>query len=73
MVKFMGITSVNSKLGQDQVAKELGWSSSLQLYRQKVIMFSPYRIPPDNHKRKQKISNRENDFERQQMTSNDLN
>ena len=35
-------------------------------------MLSPYRIPPDSHKRKQKNSNHENDLEKPQMTSNDL-
>ena len=35
-------------------------------------MFSPHRIPPNSHKRKQKILNREHDAGRPQMTSNDL-
>ena len=47
-------------------------SSTLQRYRQDINMLSPFIIPPNNHKRKQKISNREHDLERPQMTSNDL-
>ena len=35
-------------------------------------MLSPYRIPPNSSKRKPKISNREHDIVRPQMTSNDL-
>ena len=34
-------------------------------------MLSPYRIPTNSHKRRQKISNREHDLERPQMTSKD--
>ena len=35
-------------------------------------MFSSYRIPPNGHKRKEEISNREHDLERPQRTPNDL-
>ena len=35
-------------------------------------MLSPDKIPPNSHKSKQKTLNREHDFERLQMTSNDL-
>ena len=43
----MKIKSVNHRLGQDQIAKELGCSSStLQRYRNDINMLSPYRIPP---------------------------
>ena len=34
-------------------------------------MLSPYRIPPDSHKRRQKILNQEQDLEGTQMFSND--
>ena len=65
--------SVNAKVIQDQIAKDLGCSSStLQRYRQDINMLSPYRIPPNSHKRKQYISNREHDLERFQMTSIEL-
>ena len=35
-------------------------------------MLSPYSIPPNSIKRIQKISNRKQDLERPQLTSNDL-
>ena len=35
-------------------------------------MLSPYRYPPNSIKRKQKISNREHDLERPQLTSYDI-
>ena len=70
MARFMEIKSVNPKFRQDQIAKELSWSgSTLQRYRQNINMLSPYRIPPNSNKRKQKISSRENDHERPQLTS----
>ena len=69
----METNSVNPKLRQDQIAKELGCSSStLQRYRNDIYRPSPYRIQPNSNKRKQKISYREYDLERPQMTSNDL-
>ena len=47
MVRFMAIKSINPKLKQSEIAKELSCSSSaLQRFRQDVKMFSPYRIPP---------------------------
>ena len=73
MARFMEIKTVNRKLGKEQVAKELGCSSSTpQRYRQDINMNSPYRVPPNKNKRKQKISNREHDLDRPQMTSKDL-
>ena len=73
MARFIEIKSLNSKLRQDQIAKELGCSSiTLQRYRHDKYMFSPYRIPPNSHKRKQKILNRKHDLERPQLTSDDL-
>ena len=47
-------------------------SSTLQQNRNDMNMFSLYRIPPNSNKRRQNISNREYDFERLQVTSNDL-
>ena len=59
----MEIKPVNTKLKQNQLAKELGCSSStLQRYRNDVNMLSPHRISTNSHKRKQKISNCENDL-----------
>ena len=41
----MQIKSTNPRLTQDQIAKQLGNStSSLLRYRRKLNMFSPYRI-----------------------------
>ena len=74
MARFMIIKSINPKLGQSEIAKELGYSSdNLQRYKNDRNMLSPYKIPPDNtNKRRQKISIREHDLEGTQMTSNDL-
>ena len=74
MTRFKEIKAVSPKLKQDQIAKELGCpSSTLQRHRQDINMLSPYRISPKNHKGKQKISNREHEPERPQMTSKYLN
>ena len=35
-------------------------------------MLSPHRMSANSHRRRQKISNREHDLERSQLTSNDL-
>ena len=71
MARFMEIKSVNPKLRQNQIAKELGCSGSiLKRYRNDVNMLSPYRIPPNSHKRRQMISNE--DPNRPQMNSNDF-
>ena len=61
---------VNPRLRQDQIAKELVCSSStLQRYRLVTNMLSPYRIPPNSHKRRQRTS--KEDFNRPHTTSND--
>ena len=58
MARFMEIKSVNPKLGQYQIARELCCSSaSLQRYRHDINMLSPYRIPSSCHKKGQKFSN----------------
>ena len=58
LARFTDIKSVNLKIGQDQITKELGCSSSiLQRYAHDVNMLSPYRIPSDSHKGRQNISN----------------
>ena len=69
MAEFREIKSINLKLKQSEVARELEISSStLQRYRREINMFSPYTIPT-THIRKQKISNHtEHDLKR---TSND--
>ena len=71
LARSMEIKSVNPKIRQDQMAKELCCSSStLQRYRHDINMLSPHRIPSNSHKRKQKItnddSNSEHDLKRTQ-------
>ena len=69
----MKTKSTNIRLKLDQIAEELGCSSStLQRYGQDENMLSPYRIPPKTHKKKTKISNRVQDIERLQLTSSNL-
>ena len=69
----MSIQSTKPRLRQDQIPKEFGFSSStLQRNRQDINMLSPYKIPPNNHRRRQKILNREHDLQKTQITSNDL-
>ena len=79
--RFLQINSVNRKLKQDQIAKELGCSSStLKRNRSDINMFSLFRIPSNGHKRGQKFSNikldddsnRKHDVKRPQMTANEL-
>ena len=81
MARFLEIKSMNPKYTHKELAKELGYSaSSVQCYREDIDMFSPYRVPPNSHKRWQKISNanlnddkhNELDVKRPQMTSIDL-
>ena len=73
MARFVEINSVNPKLTQKEIAKQLGYSIfSSQRHRQDINMFSPHRIPPNSNREKQKSSNREHDLERLHLTSNDL-
>ena len=74
MGKFMEIMSINPKLKQSEIAKELKLSNfTIQRYRRKIIMLSPYRVSPSsstNHTRKQKTPN--TNLDDVKMTSNDL-
>ena len=64
----MDIKCLNTKLGQDHLAKELDCSSStLQRYRQCIDMLT-IQNSSNSHKRKQKSSN---DLKRPQQTSNE--
>ena len=58
MATVIQIKSVNPKIKQIQVAKELGYSSRiLQRYRNFIIMLSPYRLQPNiTNKRRQNKS-----------------
>ena len=78
MAKFLEINSINPKLKQSEIAKELEISTStIQRYRRKINMLSPYRVSQSSNTRKQKTSNHtqhdlkatSNDLK---MTSNDL-
>ena len=82
MARFTQIKSVKSRLKQDQLAKELGCSTSiLQVNRNDINMISAYSIPPNKtNRRRQKISNTifdnnshsEHDLKRPQLTSNNF-
>ena len=82
MADFMRVKYENPKLNQSQLANQLGDSTSnLQRYRNDINMLSPYRIQPNNTKKRAKNvkntnfdnnSHRDHDLERTQMASNDL-
>ena len=71
MTRFMEIKSLNPKVTQIEIAKELGYPTSSLHDTHDINMLSPYRNTPISHKRKQKNSNQEHDLQRHQMTSND--
>ena len=81
MARFMKIKAMNTNLTEKEIVEELeDPTSSLQRYRQDTNMLSPYRIPPNSHERRQKItntnlndnSNRAHDVQRRQMISDFL-
>ena len=58
MAWFMEMKNKNPKLTQNEVAKELGYSSAtVKLYRNDKNMPSPYGTQSNKNKRKQKIAN----------------
>ena len=75
MNDFMNIKYQNPKLKQSELASQLNMSpSTIQRHRNDINMFSPYRINPNNVKKrpkKAKIGDN-GDLKRVQMTSNDL-
>ena len=74
MNDFMHIKYQNPKMKQSEIADHLNMSSStLQRYRNDINMFSPYRINPNNVKKRPKKAKIDNngDLKRPQMTSND--
>ena len=73
MAKFMEIKSINPKLKQSEIAKELEISTStIQRYRREINMLSPYRVSSNtNYKRKQKTPNTNLDDD-VELVSNDL-
>ena len=79
---LMRMENENLKIKQSEIANQLGYSSStLQRYWNDINMLSPYRIQPNNTKKRTKkfpttnfdnYPHRNCDIKRPQMTSNDL-
>ena len=75
MADFMKLKFENPRMRQSEIANQLGMSSStLQRYRNDINMLSPYRISPNNTKKRPKKAKVDDigDLKRPQMTSNDL-
>ena len=82
MADFMQIKYQNPKMKQSEIANHLGLSTStLQRYRNDINMLSPYRINPNNTKKRSKKvkntdfdknSHHEGDVKRPQLTLIDL-
>ena len=75
MADFMKVKYENPKMKQSEKANQLGMSSStLQRYRNDINMLSPYRISPNNTKKRPKKAKIDDigDLKRPQMTSIDL-
>ena len=74
MNDFMHIKYQNPKMKQSEIANNLNMSSStLQRYRNDINMLSPYRINPNNIKKRPKKAKIDDngDLKRPQLTSND--
>ena len=75
MNHFMNIKYQNPNLKQSEIASELNMSTStIQRQRNDINMLSPYRINPNNFKKRSKKAKIDDngDLKRPQMTSNDL-
>ena len=82
MADFKKVKYENPRRKQSEIANQLGMSSStVQRYKNDINMLSPYRINPNNTKKRSKKalntnfdedSRHEADAKRPQMTSNDL-
>ena len=82
MADLMRMKYENPKLKQFQIANELNYSTSiLQRYRNDINMLSPYRINPNNNKKRTKMtsntsfhndSHSNSDVKGHRLTSNDL-
>ena len=75
MNDFMNAKYQSPKVTQSEISNQLGISSSLlQTYRNDINMLSPYRINPNNVKKRPKKAKIDNngDLKRPQMTSKDL-
>ena len=74
MNDFMHIKNQNPKMRQSEIANNLNMSpSTLQRYRNEINMLSPYRINPNNNKKRPKKAKIDDigDLKRPQTTSND--
>ena len=75
MADFMKVKYENPRMKQSEIANQLGMSSStIQRYRNEINMLSPYRISPNNVKKRTKKAKIDDigDLKRPQMTSNDV-
>ena len=75
MNDFMNIKYQNPKMTQSEISSQLNMSSStIKRYRNDINMLSPYRINPNNTKKRSKKAKIDDigDPKRAQMTSNDL-
>ena len=75
MNDFMYIKYQNPKMKQSEIANHLNMSSStLQRYKNDIDMLSPYRINPNNVKKRPQKAKIDDiaDLKRPQTTSNDL-
>ena len=71
----MNIKYQNPKMTQSEISSQLNMSSStIKRYKNDINMISPYRINPNNAKKRQKKAKIDDNVElkRPQMTSNDL-
>ena len=74
MNDFMNIKYQNPKMTQSEISSQLNMSSStIKRYRNHINMLSPYRIIPNNTKKRTKKAKIDDigDLKRSQMTSND--
>ena len=75
MADFMKLKYENPRMRQSEIANQLGMSSStLQRYRNDINMLSPYRISPNNTKKRTKKAKIDDitDLKIPQMISNDV-
>ena len=75
MADFMRFKYENPKMKQSDIANQLGMSSStVQRYRNDINMLSPYRINPNNTRKRSKKAKIDDisDLKRPQMTSRRL-
>ena len=72
MADFMKVKYENPRMKQSEIANQLGMSSStIQRYRNDINMLSPYRISPNNTKKRSKKA-KIDDIGDLKTTSNDV-